>query len=1013
MKLFPYILVRVSGGGFEQLETLNAKDSFHQVKEIFQIKEQLKKIKEKISDELYQFIPQEKDHNVQNLLLNCRRDIFNERDIPTDKLDNIIAHLPKSLNEDLKNYLRIKKTMDRLCAEGETVFSREVPHLRENLHTLAREDTLQKGLLLGSQSLLKRVPAYVAKKSGLNKKDFQTERGLIKYISRMYGKTSPFSTFTNLVMGKPVPSTQAPAEDVNGKNPFLWLPADVKEKKVICHIRLNNFLYSYLKILLCKNPEIYRHFLIRPNPTLKQGEDHYLFLTNNDNIEAFQRIPANPVLEVFRYLTAEKKEGIPMRELIRSIIKNEYIDAPEEELEAYIVQLIEYGFLEYNIGVSGIDPDWDIKLRQVLTNIISDAPNTDIPLLGELSETLKNIRTLAGQYGEAPCNKRNQILEEAFQQCRAICMKLHEAARLPEEERKTPEERMKAVKEERKKAEQEKDPGKSEGENQQKQESEEKKEDSEEVFKHQSNTYFYFKPEQMFYEDATVDITLHVDETGMMEFIGELHKLLQLVKHYEGMQDEREKMQYFFKHQYDENASIPLMTFYEEYYREFKKPEAELQRKQEAIQRQQQQKQEKQQNEAQKEEGAEAEEIKLTEEEEKKAAFLAVPSIKERQERNSQWTDHYKEILKKEITPDPDFIFLSPHQVVQAHREYDTGMSRGDGDRSYGSFVQFYKEKKADGEEKLMGVLNASFPGFGKLFSRFLHIFDDSITGDMRKWNETCQGDALLAEDTDASYFNANLHPPLLPYEVRIPGGHNTLPSEKQIPITELLVKLDETGKRLQLIHEPSKKRVYVIDLGFQGHKGRSQLFQLLEKFSRAEYLFPMPLVNAAMSIARPEQTPAGEKKEQIPGIRVSPRVVYDNRIVLQRKGWQIPVELLPFKEPGESSWAYFVRVNQWRHELQMPDEVFVNVVERMMVQIPPKAKPKAKQNPTRDDYKPQYISFKNPFLIDLFEKLIKRVAYSLKVVEMLPNSQHLLKVGENRHITEFTIQWYTYAQSE
>ena len=217
------------------------------------------------------------------------------------------------------------------------------------------------------------------------------------------------------------------------------------------------------------------------------------------------------------------------------------------------------------------------------------------------------------------------------------------------------------------------------------------------------------------------------------------------------------------------------------------------------------------------------------------------------------------------------------------------------------------------------------------------------------------------------------------------------------------------------MIHEPSQKQVCIFDLGFQGHKGRSQLFQLLEQFTRAEILFPMPLVHAADSLQSPDEKGKEEEKKGRK-TRIKPRVVYDDRIVLRRKTWHIPREKLPYKTAGESSWDYFLRVDEWRNELQVPDEVFVYVVDRSQTangKDGNKAKEERNAAVSRDDYKPQYISFKNPFLIGLLEKIIKRVPDSLKVVEMLPHSQQLLTIGQDRHITEFTVQWYTRAGEE
>ncbi len=962
MKLFPYTMIRISGGPFEKLETLNLKNSIQMIDSISGYKEKLTLLKQTISENLYQAIPEQKDPDVQNRLLKIRRDIFNERTISLENVKRVTSYLPESLAEEIENYRQIKEKINELWQKGEILFPGEVKEARRKLRALAKEEDLQKGLLLSSQSLFKRIPGYVKKEphKKMKKKDFQTERGLTKYISRMYGKTSPFSTFTNLVIGKIAskPEPQSPKHQIS---PLLRVKIDEEKKpEVLNHIRLNNYLYKYLKLLLTKNSNMYRHFLIRPNPTLKKNEDHYLFLTNVDNIEAFQRIPANPALDVFLTLASEKKEGIVYKELVHTIVENEYIDAPAEDLESFINQLIDYGFLEFNIGVSGIDPDWDHELIKKLKPLADH-----LPLIKELLNTLKTIRMLAEQYGTADCENRLRILDQAFQQFRTICMKLHEDAGLPEDERKSPEELQKIQAEKRKEAK------KVEDKPEDKIEEESAETDEEDQpFKQFGSTYFYFKPENMFYEDTSLDISLELDEQQVRDFTDILHQLLQKMKRFEGHFDERNKMLHYFVNKYGKNASVDLLTFYEDYYREFKKPEAKKMEKKEMDD------------------------------------LPRIPAIEKRQETNKQWMDQLKSLLEKRVDKTADVINLTLRDLEETDQRFAGKIDAAESPCSYGSFIHFFVDNTSQGE-KLMGVLSASFPGFGKMFSRFLHIFDDAVTQDMRNWNESLldsKENPLFLEDSDASYFNANLHPPLMPYEIRTPNGQNSLPPENQIPITELQVQMgrdmemDETDTQLQLIHTPTQKRVFVFDLGFQGHMGRSQLFQLLEKFTLAEYLFCHPMLNAINSLQ------VELKKKREPEVQRLPRVVFQDRIILQRKSWYIPKELLPFRRPEESDWAWFCRVNEWRHHQGIPEEIFIFVIERSEMQ---NLKPEIQKKISRDDYKPQYISFKNPFLTNLLEKSFKRVPYRLKIVEMLPNSQQLLRVASNRYITEFVLQWY------
>jgi hypothetical protein len=466
---------------------------------------------------------------------------------------------------------------------------------------------------------------------------------------------------------------------------------------------------------------------------------------------------------------------------------------------------------------------------------------------------------------------------------------------------------------------------------------------------------------------------------------------------FEGQSDERQKMLYYFINKYGEKASVPLLTFYEDFYRDYKKPES---LKQEA------EKKGKKAGEKEKDSGQNGQ--KLPE-------LPLIPEIQAKQERNKKWMEKFQTVLANSLPKvDPaETVKLYLQHLEQTDEAIAEKMPVHERDCSYGCFMQFFIGKNDTGQEQLMGALNASFPGFGKMVSRFLHIFAEEVTADMRTWNQSLLNEQrIFLEDSDASFFNANLHPPLMPYEIHMPNGQNSLPPEKQVPITDLQVKVDEACSRLQLLHVPTQKRVFVFDLGFQGHMGRSQLFQLLEKFTLAEYLFCAPMLNALNSIYNPKvssQVP-GVTQEGAPvrEVRILPRIIYEDRIILQRKTWYVPAESLPLRKAAETDWAWFMRVNEWRRALGIPGEVFIFVVDRIHTQASRPQAPGKKPAPSRDDYKPQYICFHNPFLMDLLGKAMTRVPDTLKIVEMLPNSQQLLTLGNHRHIMEFVIQWYT-----
>ena len=51
-------------------------------------------------------------------------------------------------------------------------------------------------------------------------------------------------------------------------------------------------------------------------------------------------------------------------------------------------------------------------------------------------------------------------------------------------------------------------------------------------------------------------------------------------------------------------------------------------------------------------------------------------------------------------------------------------------------------------------------------------------------------------------------------------------------------------------------------------------------------------------------------------------------------------------------------------------------------------------------------MNFHTPILLSLFEKLIKKTPRLLRIQEMLPNSEQLLKINNKKHVSEFVLQW-------
>ena len=101
---------------------------------------------------------------------------------------------------------------------------------------------------------------------------------------------------------------------------------------------------------------------------------------------------------------------------------------------------------------------------------------------------------------------------------------------------------------------------------------------------------------------------------------------------------------------------------------------------------------------------------------------------------------------------------------------------------------------------------------------------------------------------------------------------------------------------------------------------------------------------------ARGEEPPKDDRPAQ--RFSMQPRIVYEDDMIVQRKGWFVPKADLPVKEPTDSEWDYFYKLNSWRLSNGIPEEVFVFINPNRWQQV---QDPEKTRRLTRDDYKPQY----------------------------------------------------------
>lgn len=290
-----------------------------------------------------------------------------------------------------------------------------------------------------------------------------------------------------------------------------------------------------------------------------------------------------------------------------------------------------------------------------------------------------------------------------------------------------------------------------------------------------------------------------------------------------------------------------------------------------------------------------------------------------------------------------------------------------------------------DKQGQLWAAVNELTGGFGRLYGRFLPYFSHTLTHELnRKNRDVTATDYVLVEATDDHYHNANFHPQLLDGAILTPAGHWSADAGTKIPLNELTVSLSDDGTELELWHRSARKRVQVVDMGFQA--SRSRLYSFLCLFR------PVPELSLTLFTSVVNQW--YESQQPAESVRIWPRIVLDSRLIIQRQTWWLPVGSDTTLSVDGDAFTFFRATYHWKQRHQLPDEVFVSL-------------PGA---PNADDHKPQYIRFDNPLLIDLFRRLVRKAAAAnalLKVVEMRPTSDELLCIDGQRYAVESVPQWY------
>ncbi|HEY4019512.1 MAG TPA: lantibiotic dehydratase [Pseudonocardiaceae bacterium] len=198
-----HFAVRVAGLPIETVHKLRTPRTAAWAESIIDAEQRLREVGTIIGDQLHETISSTQDERVRRRLINVRRQIHQGKALAKDE---ILAEFTDVLGADaiasLDEWLTARACLAELLTNGAKLADAELAESRANLQNLAGDDRLRLGLHLASPSLDGYVDGYANAGANLSKRHRRIEKSLLEYLYRMACKTSPFSTFTSIGVGR-------------------------------------------------------------------------------------------------------------------------------------------------------------------------------------------------------------------------------------------------------------------------------------------------------------------------------------------------------------------------------------------------------------------------------------------------------------------------------------------------------------------------------------------------------------------------------------------------------------------------------------------------------------------------------------------------------------------------------------------------------------------------------------------------------------------------------------------
>jgi hypothetical protein len=273
--------------------------------------------------------------------------------------------------------------------QSETAWQQALRSSFDRIRVQADEPALQRALLFASHDLLNSIldlPA-VAPSGGWNKKQRKILFAVLRYLNRAAAKTSPFSRLTT------VSAQHMDAEDEQ-------LPDFLDKNAITPNVAFLPLLYDGL----LRVPAFYRHLHVQLG-AVEATDMGFRWLMYDGAQESRQNAPLQPALGLVLALLPSGTGPMPFAELLSGMERE--VDDATDNIEAFLRQLTDTGFLQWVLPEQGLSASWASQLYQKLGFFPADP---SITAVAALLQYWRNVgRVLAYQPLQEAMNTQREL----------------------------------------------------------------------------------------------------------------------------------------------------------------------------------------------------------------------------------------------------------------------------------------------------------------------------------------------------------------------------------------------------------------------------------------------------------------------------------------------------------------------------------------------------------------------------------------------------------------------------